>query len=84
VNLVLSGQLSEGRAYLERAERALPWSHSVKYESAKSYVLLGNKTGDRTYYILAKEKIQAAVDILPKEELYRSLLDELATIKLVN
>lgn len=80
-NLVVSGQLNEGQVYLERAERALPWSHSVKYEFAKSYVLLGNKSGDLNSYFKAKEKIQAALDILPQEGLYRSLMEDLKHLR---
>jgi hypothetical protein len=70
---VLQADLVGAQSNYSLAIKMMPWAASPHYEMAKIYILLGNKTNDRNFYTLGQLKVEKAVHLVPKEELYRSL-----------
>ncbi|MCR8636440.1 O-antigen ligase family protein [Paenibacillus radicis (ex Xue et al. 2023)] len=84
---------NQGQAQVEQGEwvkalnsfaqsaKWIPWAASAHYESAKLYILFGNATQDRKHYENAKTEISQSVQMVPREQLYQSLLTEIQKIK---
>jgi len=77
IRAVRHNQLEYALNKFDRAEKAIPWSSSMLYESSKVYVRMGNKTGDMQLYDLAEKKILEARSKEPRQKLYTDLLDSL-------
>jgi tetratricopeptide (TPR) repeat protein len=60
-----------------KAERLLPWSHSIPYEKSNVYVELGNSTLDHSYYNKAYNEMKKALILNRKKTLYHSRLEEI-------
>ena len=76
-SLSKAGMHDDAQRLFARAERMLPWSSSIPYESAKGYVRQGNETGQWVYYQLAREKLLEAKEKVPEQALYDDLLRQL-------
>jgi O-antigen ligase len=74
---VRSGQFAAAQETFAQAERMLPWSSWVLYGEAKGYVLEGNESGDVSLYGFAKEKLQRAHEMVPRQTGYTELLNQL-------
>jgi O-antigen ligase len=73
----LLGLTDTAQTHFERAAAIIPWSSTVRYESAKSYVRQGNASGNHQYYQLAKSRLLEAIELSPQESLYHSLLENI-------
>lgn len=63
------------------AERMIPWSSSIPYETAKAYVAEGNQTGSAVYYHNAEKHIITAMQKAPRQQLYIELFEQLQEVK---
>jgi hypothetical protein len=70
-------QYESAQQRFDKAEVMVPWSSSIRYESAKGYVLMGNQSRDSIYYDAAARKLKAARAMVPEQTLYMDLLEEL-------
>lgn len=75
------GQTTASLSRFDKAAGLLPWSHTVRYEFGKAYVLIGNETQDRQAYRDALAKVESAVRLEPRESLYKELLKELKNVE---
>jgi cbb3-type cytochrome oxidase subunit 3 len=74
------GRWDDAHQYFSRAKGLLPWSHSVSYESAKSYVLQGNLSRNLQDYHAAQMELEAAVKRAPLEKMYQDLMKDLEKV----
>lgn len=74
------GDAESGLRKLATAKKILPWASSVYYESAKAHVLLGNATSNRDQYLLAEKDILRALHLVPQQEMYKRLEEELRQV----
>ncbi|WP_197286040.1 O-antigen ligase family protein [Paenibacillus sp. FJAT-27812] len=77
VRAVRANDLVYAQEQLKRAERAVPWSSSVLYESAKIYVRMGNGSGDSSHYEKAEGELLKAKGMVPEQKLYNDLLESI-------
>lgn len=61
------------------AERIVPWSHTLHYESAKALTMIGNQKRDAVFYRAAENEMQVALRLAPEQELYRSFTIKLSS-----
>ncbi len=80
VQLRDSGQLEASLSHFRSAVRTIPWSPTVRYEFAKAYVLVGNATQNKQAYLDAKQQVEKAIELQPKEALYKDLLKDLQKV----
>lgn len=71
------GQPAASLSEFGKATGLLPWSHTIRYEFGKAYVLIGNETQDRQAYRDALTEVKKAVQLAPRESLYKELLNDL-------
>jgi hypothetical protein len=77
MNLSQAGRYEEAQDRFDQAERWLPWSHTVRYESAKNLIVRGNHTGNQDDYRLAGEQLEHALGRLKvKLPYYQKLLED--------
>ncbi|WP_227013737.1 O-antigen ligase family protein [Paenibacillus psychroresistens] len=76
-NIQSNIQIAAAQKQFTTAKWFLPWSSKAYYDAAKGYVLLGNQTNDSASYQKAKEEIEKAIQLSPKQSLYQALLLEL-------
>lgn len=76
-NSVAAGDMGSAIQAYANVQKMLPWSASAYYDTAKVYVILGNQTGNRNNYLLAKSQIEQAIHRVPDEVVYKQLNDEL-------
>lgn len=74
---VRANDLEFAQKQFVRVERAIPWSNSLLYESAKVDVRKGNESGDPSYYALAEEKLARARSMVPQKKLYIDLIEDI-------
>lgn len=74
---VSKGEWTQAEAAYATARWMLPWSPTVTYDKAKMYILLGNETGDFTYYETAHQLLTKAHRMLPEQTLYLDLMEEI-------
>ena len=73
----LLGLAEEAQTGFTQAAALIPWSSTIHYEFAKSYIRQGNTSRNTSYYKLAKKQLEEALERLPEQQLYRSLLDDI-------
>jgi hypothetical protein len=81
IKLVHDEKWTAAASHFSSAQRLLPWSHTILYESAKGNILLGNQTKDMNYYRLAQNQLEAALELVPEHTLYQGLLTDLNRIQ---
>jgi len=72
---VRANDLVYAKEQFNRAERAIPWSSSILFESAKLHVRMGNQSGDSSDYEQAAEELRKAQIKVPKQKLYSDLMN---------
>ncbi len=77
----VAGDFDKARTQLDQAEKWIPWSSTILYESAKNDVRRGNAMKNRQDYVSAAAKMDKAHEMLPKQTLYSDLLEELSIYK---
>ncbi len=77
VRAARAGNLEQAQEKLKQAERAIPWSSSILYETAKVYVRMGNETKQSVYYELAEQELLKARLKVPQQKLYINLLNDI-------
>lgn len=74
VRAVRANDLDHAQEQLHRAEKVIPWSSAILYESAKIYVRMGNDSGDPRDYEQAERELLKARHMVPQQEVYKVLL----------
>jgi O-antigen ligase len=69
--------LDKAQQQFTKAEWFMPWSSRVHYDAAKGFVLLGNQLNNASYYKEAIIEINKAIQLSPKQALYKSLQKDL-------
>ncbi|MBH5319139.1 O-antigen ligase family protein [Paenibacillus sp. GSMTC-2017] len=77
IEIAREGNLLIAKENLEYAEKLLPWSSSILYESAKNDVRLGNIDNKQYYYSIAEDKLIVASAKVPRQKKYSELLKEI-------
>lgn len=65
IRLAAKGSWEEAQMKFQDGIGMIPWSHTIRYESANAFIRQGNQTMDRKYYESALESMKKACQMVP-------------------
>jgi O-antigen ligase len=74
------GKWEQAQRHYKYAGYMVPWSNTIPYESGKSYILEGNEKGDKTFYLDAEMMFTKALNLVPKNGVYKNNVEKLEKI----